>query len=179
VVGVDPQAPDGPEYSRVAFEKYDTGEPVDAVIASLSLHHVADPGAVLDRICGVLVAGGTLVVLEWAREHFDEATAQWCFSRLPTDDAEQEGALRLRRAEWAQSGLSWDRFCHEWAQVHGIPPAATIRRELDTRFTRTHESWGPYYFPELAATDEADEQAAIDAGQIHACCLRYVGQRAA
>jgi SAM-dependent methyltransferase len=179
VVGVDPRSPDGPEYSRVPFEEHDAGEPVDAVIASLSLHHVADLDAVLDRIRGALVARGTLVVLEWARERFDEATAQWCFNRLAPDDAEEDGWLRRRQAEWEHSGLPWERFCHDWAQAQGIHPAAMIRRGLDARFTLTHESWGPYYFPELAATDETDEQAAIDAGQIRACCLRYVGQRAA
>jgi hypothetical protein len=30
----------------------------------------------------LLVPGGVLVVVEWAWERFDEATARWCFARL-------------------------------------------------------------------------------------------------
>jgi SAM-dependent methyltransferase len=176
-VGVDPQAPDGPAYHQIPFEEYHADRPMDAVLASLSLHHVTDPGEVLDQVRDLLMPGGTLVIIEWAWEHFDEATAQWCFRRLPRIDADGDGWLHRRQAGWAQSGLPWDRFCHNWAQEHGLHTAGALRPELDTRFTMTHASWGPYYFPELAHTDEAAEQAAIDAGQIRACCLRYVGRR--
>lgn len=40
----------------------------------------------------------------------------------------------------------------------------------------THLSTGPYYFPDLADADADAEQAAIDAGQIKAGCLRYAGR---
>lgn len=33
------------------------------MIASLSLHHVTDPGIVLDHVCDVLAPGGALVVM--------------------------------------------------------------------------------------------------------------------
>ena len=81
--GVDPEAPQRPGYSRVEFERYDMPQPADAIVACTSLHHVADLGAVLDLIDAALVPGGLLVVVEWARERFDEATARWCFDRLP------------------------------------------------------------------------------------------------
>jgi hypothetical protein len=51
-----------------------------------------------------------------------------------------------------------------------------IRRELDVRFAVTHLSTGPYYFPDLPDGGAAAEQAAIDAGQIRAGCLRYAGR---
>jgi SAM-dependent methyltransferase len=123
-VGVDPQAPDGPAYYRIPFEKYHADRPMDAVIASLSLHHVTDPDAVLDQVRDLLMPGGTLVVIEWAWEHFDEATAQWCFRRLPRIDADGDGWLHRRQAGWAQSGLPWDRFCHNWAQEPAFPRSA-------------------------------------------------------
>ena len=41
-VGVDPEAPEGSDYQRVELERYDAPQPVDCVVASLSLHHVAD-----------------------------------------------------------------------------------------------------------------------------------------
>src|SRR6266496_1489282 len=50
VIGVDPDAPDGPGYDQVEFEHHDVGEPPDALVACASLHHVADLGGVLDRI---------------------------------------------------------------------------------------------------------------------------------
>ncbi len=41
-VGVDPEAPEGPGYHRVQFERYQSPQPVDCVVACTSLHHVGD-----------------------------------------------------------------------------------------------------------------------------------------
>jgi hypothetical protein len=46
---------------------------------------------------------------------------------------------------------------------------------LDARFHRRVYAEGPYLFPDLAGVTYADEQAAIDAGQIQAAGIRYVG----
>ena len=81
-VGVDPEAPDGSNYDQVKLERYAAPQPVDCVVASLSLHHVADLEETLSRLRNLLVRGGVLVVVEWAWERFDEATARWCFARL-------------------------------------------------------------------------------------------------
>ena len=75
-VGVDPEAPEGPGYHRVEFERYEPPQPVECVVASLSLHHVADLDEALDRLQALLVPSGVLVVVEWAWEQFDEATAR-------------------------------------------------------------------------------------------------------
>ena len=48
-------------------------------------------------------------------------------------------------------------------------------RLLDERLERRHLARGPYFFPNLAGTSEADEQAAIDAGQIRAVRIDYAG----
>jgi hypothetical protein len=79
-------------------------------------------------------------------------------------------------AGWAASGLGWGAYFRAWLDEHGLHPAAAIRRELDARFAVTHLSTGPYYFPDLADADSDAEQAAIDAGQIKAGCLRYAGR---
>src|SRR5262245_49963678 len=94
-VGVDPAAPDGPHYLRFEFERVDAPTDVDGIVASASLHHVADPALVVDRIVGSLSGGGTLVVVEWAWERFDHDTAQWAFARLRED--EEEGWPHRRR----------------------------------------------------------------------------------
>jgi hypothetical protein len=59
-------------------------QPAAAIVASTSLHHVSDLDTVFDRITGRLEPGGVLVVIEWARERFDEATARCASTGSPT-----------------------------------------------------------------------------------------------
>jgi SAM-dependent methyltransferase len=174
--GVDPEAPEGPGFVRAAFEEYRPPGPADAVVASVSLHHVGDPGVALDHVAEVLRPAGVLVVVEWISEGFDEATAQWCFGHRLRDQAEPGAWLGGMSAGWAASGLGWDDFFRGWLDEHGLHAAAAIRRELDARFAVTHLSTGPFYFPDLADAGADVEQAAIDAGQIRAGCLRYAGR---
>ena len=105
--GVDPEAPPGSSYRQVEFERYAVPGQLDAIVACTSLHHVADLAAVLDLVAGALVPGGRAVIVEWARERFDEATARWCFARLPGPD-DDPGWLAQRQAEWRESGQPWD-----------------------------------------------------------------------
>jgi SAM-dependent methyltransferase len=177
-LGVDPEAPGRPGYRRIAFEDHVPAAPLDAVIASLSLHHVADPAAVLDHVRELLVPGGTLIVIEWISECLDEATAEWCFRHEVREPTQPGAWLAELRREWTESALSWNVFCRGWLHHHGLHSASAIRRALDARFVTTHDSSGPYYFPELLDADATVEQAAIDAGAIKAGCLRYAGLRA-
>ena len=101
--GVDPEAPPGPSYRQVEFERYAAPGQLDAIVACTSLHHVADLAAVLDLAAQALAPGGRAVIVEWARERFDEATARWCFARLPGSD-DDPGWLHQRQAEWRESG---------------------------------------------------------------------------
>lgn len=174
-VGVDPQAPDEPGYHRVPFEEHRLAEPVEAVVAAASLHHVADPDRVLDGVRAALVPDGVLVVVEWARECFDEPTARWCFSRLGPAEAEP-GWLHRHRDRWIASGLPWGDYLRSWAQAEGLHTGEQIVRGLDARFHRRMHAVGPYLFADLADTSESDERAAIDAGEIAATSIRYVGQ---
>ena len=174
--GVDPEAPPGPSYRQVEFERYDVPGRVDAVVACTSLHHVADLGTVLDLVAAALVPGGVAVIVEWARERFDEATARWCFSRLP-QAGDHPGGLHQRQAEWRESGQSWDAYLRSWEQAEGLHAGQAILDELDARFDSRSTTYGPYFFPELAGTSEADEQTAIDSGLIQANRIQYVGRR--
>jgi SAM-dependent methyltransferase len=115
-VGVDPEAPEGPDYRRVELERYEPSTPVEGVVASLSLHHVADLDEVLDRLKALLAPGGVLVVVEWAWERFDEATARWCFDRLaPPAPGAEPNWLHRHRERWAASGQPWDGYFRAWA----------------------------------------------------------------
>ena len=178
-VGVDPEAPEGPDYRRIEFERYEPPQPLECVVASLSLHHVAELDEALDRLEALLVPGGVLVVVEWAWERFDEATAKWCFARLdPPAPGAEPGWLHKHQERWAASGQRWKDYCRTWAEQEGLHPGAAILRGLDARFNRQLYAEGPYFFPDLADTSEAQEQAAIDAGLIQAGGIRYAATRA-
>jgi SAM-dependent methyltransferase len=176
--GVDPEAPEELPFRREEFEDYKLDAPVDAVVASLSLHHVGDVSIVLDLVLAALRPGGRLVVLEWISEDFDEATARWCFRHRLREPADSGGWLAMLRDEWTASKLPWESFFQGRLRDHGLHSARSIRHGLDARFRAIHESRAPYYFADLADVDPAAEQAAIDAGEIRAGCLRYAGNRA-
>jgi SAM-dependent methyltransferase len=172
-VGVDPGAPDGEHYRRVEFEQGETFDDIDAVVASTSLHHVADPAEVVERMASTLAPRGTLVVVEWDWERFDEPTAEWCFERLGPDET---GWLRGLRDEWVATGQPWHVYLRAWVQKERLHAARTLLRLFDERFDREQLADGPYFFPELAETSEEDERAAIEARRIRATRVDYVGR---
>jgi SAM-dependent methyltransferase len=173
-VGIDPRAPEGEDYRRGKFEQVESFTDADVVVASTSLHHVTDPVEVIERVASTLAPGGTLVVVEWAWDEFDEPTARWCFERLgPDQDA---GWLHRRRDAWAASRMPWNLYFREWAEHEGLHTAETLVRLLDERFAREHLARGPYFFPDLGDTTEEEERAAIEAGQIRATRVDYVAR---
>lgn len=174
-IGVDPEAPEGPDYDRTEFERYKPSEPVDAIVACASLHHVANLDVVFDRIDSMLKPAGTLVVLEWAHERFDEPTARWCFDRLGAT----EGWLHHQRDEWRESGQAWDEYRQAWVAAERMHAGGDIIRALGNRFDTRAAGDGPFFFAELDGVTRVDEQAAIDAGLIRATGLHYIGHRRA
>ena len=172
-VGVDPRAPDAAEFRSMEFERFEPAVAVDALVASTSLHHVADPGEVVERMAAMLTPTGVIVVVEWDWEHFDEPTAAWAFERL--GDGGERGWLHGHRERWQASGRQWDDYLRWWTREHGIHRAATLVELLDARFQRRAFARGPYLFTDLAGSAEADERAAIEAGRIRATRVDYVG----
>src|SRR4029453_2890686 len=110
--GIDPQAPEQPHSQRLEFERAQFPPQVDAVVASTSLHHVADPADVIDPIADTLTSGGTVVIVEGAWEKFDKQTAAWCFERLGPDD--KAGWLHRRRDEWLAYGREGAGYLRDW-----------------------------------------------------------------
>jgi hypothetical protein len=91
-VGVDPQAPQGSDYQRVEVEQYKPQQPVDCV------------------------------VVEWAWERFDEATARWGFARLaPPAPGAEPGWLHKHQQRWSAPGRSWDHYLRDWATKERAP----------------------------------------------------------
>jgi SAM-dependent methyltransferase len=185
---VDPEAPSGLSYRQVEFERCDLPTGLDAVVACTSLHHVADLAEVLDRVHDALAPGGSVVIVEWARERFDEATARWCFDRLPETGTHQDTGtdhdhdhsdnhwLGHRRAEWLESGQPWEDYLRSWAQAESLHAWPDVLAMLDARFLCEQANYGPYFFADLVNTSEADEQAAIDSGLIQANRIQYHGR---
>ena len=151
--------------------------PWSALWLHLSLHHVADLEEVLDRLGALLVPGGTLVVVEWAWERFDEPTARWCFDRLPPPTPGKEpGWLPTHQERWTTSGQPWDAYFRAWAEQEGLQLAARSCGDWTPLHPQFHAE-GPNYFADLANTTEAEEQAAIDAGLIRPGGIRYAATR--
>ena len=175
-IGIDPSAPDGPAYRQAEFENHEVSAPVDAIVASLSLHHVGDLNDVLDRIGSALVDGGALVVVEWAHERFDEPTARWCFDRLGAADAEGDDWLYRHRDRWRESGQPWDAYLAGWVRDEAMHPGRDIVAGLQARFDTRMTTDGPYFYADLDGVTSEQEQAAIDSKQIRATGIRYVGQ---
>jgi len=161
---------------RTAFEDAELPGDVDAVIACTSLHHVADPAHVIERVTGVLAARGTVVVVEWAWEDFDAQTAEWAFERLRTSD--DPSWLERRRDEWRESGEEWPSYLQSWAHDHGLHTTAKLVPLLDARLERRGLERRPFLFADLTDTTEEDEQSAIDEGRIRPLRVDYVGTRA-
>jgi SAM-dependent methyltransferase len=150
---------------------------VECVVACTSLHHVADLDEVLDRVGAALGPDGVVVVVEWAWERFDEATARWCFARLaPLDPASEPAWLHQRQADWAATGQPWDTCCRAWATQEALHTGQGIMQALDARFDRRLWAYGPYFFADLLDTTQEDEEAAIDAGKIQPTGIRYAGR---
>lgn len=172
-IGVDPQAPDGPDYRQLPFEEYESHAPLDAVMSVQALHHLPDLDAAFERIARMLVPGGVLVVVEWAWERLDEATARWLFERAPEAST---GWARERRADWTASGLPWPEYRDQWARGHGLHSWQAVEAALGKRFDTVHREDVPALFGDFAEIDEDSERTAIDAGEIAATGVHWVGR---
>jgi SAM-dependent methyltransferase len=161
VTGIDPAAPAGPRFRRLKLEDLGAGDgPFDAVVASRSLHHVADLDLALDRILDLLVPEGVLVLDEFAWDRFDLATASWYFERLDEPPA------------------SLDALIADWHAEHvGLHGYAAMRASLESRFDERHFEWTPYLYRLLGRPGAViDEDDRIRAGDLQATGFRYVGE---
>jgi SAM-dependent methyltransferase len=77
VVAIDPDAPDGPIFRRTTIEAFDDDGHFDAVVASLSLHHVHDLSGALDKVVRLLARGGPLILNEHAWDRLEPMTPEW------------------------------------------------------------------------------------------------------
>jgi len=185
VTAIDPRAPEGPIFRRTRIEEFSDPGQFDHVVANLSLHHVEDLGMALGNIADLLRAGGTLIVVEFAWDRIDEATAEWALERLPAaSPLEKPSWLARCCREWAlgSEGGSHEHRDHAeahfagWAGEESLHDSRQVRAELGHRFVERLFEWVPYLYPDLGDdVSEADESVAIEAGTVNATGFRYVG----
>jgi len=174
-------------FRRVSIEDLSDPGPFDYVVAILSLHHVGDLGKALDKVAGLLPAGGSLIVVEFAWERLEGATVEWALERLPAASPSGHTSWLERycggQGHGDEGGLRDHGDHTDHTEVHfagwaeeGFHDSRTMRSELERRFVERHFEWVPYLYPDLAdGVSEADEGTAIAAGTINATGFRYVG----
>ena len=184
VNAIDPRAPEGPIFRRVRIEEFSDPGPFDYVVASQSLHHVEDLGRALEKVTNLLRVGGAMIVVEFAWERFEGATAEWAMGRLPATSPSGHTSWIERCCRGrARGGERGGRDLGDHAEAHfagwakeGFHDSRRMRDELRHRFVERHFEWVPYLYPDLdEGTSEADESAAIEVGAINATGFRYVG----
>jgi SAM-dependent methyltransferase len=175
-IGVDPRAPDGSAYRQLTFEEFEPASAFDAVVSVQALHHLVDLDAAFARIDRMLARDAAVVIVEWAWERVDEATARWLFARVPPDA--NSGWAGERRAAWQASGLPWAEYRDGWARQHGLHGWNTVGAALARRFDVVRQEDVPSLFGDFAEVGEDAERAAIAAGEIAATGVHWVGQSA-
>jgi ubiquinone/menaquinone biosynthesis C-methylase UbiE len=182
VTAIDPRAPEGPILRRVGIEEFSEPGPFDHVVAILSLHHVEDIGGALDKIVSLLHVRGTLVIVEFAWDLIDRPTAEWALARLPDASASGKHSWleRCCRGRAPDGGdevghLHAEAHVARWAGEERLHGSGQILEKIGRRFAQRSFSWWPYLYPDLDETSEAEEVAAIGAGEINATSFCYVG----
>jgi SAM-dependent methyltransferase len=156
VLAIDPEAPDGPSFLRVALEEFDDSSSFDAVVAGRVLHHVRPLEPALVKLARL---APLLVLDEFAWNHLDDSTRAW----YAAEQARGGG------------GPDLDRWEDEHRDLHRCE---TLRAALDARYDERHFEWRPYLYRWLGGEDtEAREQEQIDAGRVRPLGFRYVGFR--
>ncbi len=176
-VGVDPDAPEGAAYRQVPFERYEPPSGIDVVVSVQALHHLTDLDAAVERIDRMLTPDAVVVIVEWAWERIDEATARWLFDRVPADA--NSGWAGERRDNWRASRLPWPEYRDRWAHEHGLHAWHTVQSALVNRFDTVLREDVPSLFGGVAEVSEETERAAIAAGVISTTGIHWVGRRRA
>ena len=176
-VGVDPEAPRGAAYRQVLFERYEPPSSIDAVVCVQALHHLADLDAAVERIDRMLTPDAVLVIVEWAWERIDEATARWLFARVPADA--RSGWAGERRDTWRASGLPWPEYRDRWAHEHGLHAWPAVESALVKRFVTVLQDAVPSLFGDVAEISREAERAAIAAGEMSTTGIHWVGRHRA
>lgn len=170
VTAIDPSAPDGAMFRRVGLEDFSDSRGFDAVVASVSLHHIDDLAGAVDKIASFLPRNGVLALEEFAKERLAGATARWYYhQRRALAEAGRDDTMPEDFDEWEQQSKAGH------ADIHTV---SEIRVELERRFVERFFQWTPYlYSHRLDDALEPLECKLIAEGAIDGVGLWYVGER--
>ena len=162
-VGVDPRAPDGDHFLRSEVEEVADllgAQPWDAVVAARVLHHV-DP--LDDGVALLAQLAPTLLVDEFAPDLITGDAQTWYEERRP-----------------AAGNVQAPERIDDWRRRHpDLHPHDMVLGALRRRYEERELVWVPYFHRWLRSSAvEAEERAAIAAGEIPAVGWRWAGGRA-
>jgi SAM-dependent methyltransferase len=151
--GIDPDAPDGPEFIRGTLEEFEPASEFDAGVAVRSLHHLHDLDRALDNLRDAIKPAGRLILFEFAIENVDSAASRWLAAHgLPHPVSE--------------------------TNPHDVIPVNRLRAALDLRFRPLLAEPATYLAREAGREDlVAVEEQSIQAGELKPVGMRLVLER--
>lgn len=178
VVGVDPNAEAGEHVVPEPFETFEAA-PFDVVVASLSLHHLADVDAASAALHRLAAPGATVLVREFDRTLMaDQPTLHWWFHQRQALDVVEppdpdDRPLPATFEEFRTGLLAmFDEHVMPWQAVESMLLAAGLSAVSGQSVAHLFR-WG------LTEAVRPLEEALIEAGRIRAVGVRWQGRRAA
>jgi SAM-dependent methyltransferase len=166
VVAIDPKAPKGAIFRRVRLQEFDDPARFDAVVASLSLHHIPDLEAAVAKIADMLGTRGRLLLNEFAWERLDRRAARWVVDREATTRRGRTGRVADVQAQWKRE--------HD-----GLHTGAALLAALAGPFECLHLEWVPYIARMIGnPAAEPEEARAIAEGDLDPVGWRWIGRLA-
>ena len=163
VLGIDPQAPEGPRFRRIALEELEESARFDAVVASRVLHHVHPLQSAIDKLARL---APLLLVDEFAHDRVidDVVTRDWYAQQY-----------RILVAAGHEPDAPPDLVA--WHEEHrDLHPSTALLAAFETRYEQRTLEWRPYLYRWLRGpATEALEEALIAADAIKAVGFRYAG----
>lgn len=167
VTAIDPDAPDGPIFRKVALEAFEEAGSFDAVVASRSLHHIENLEHGVDKIHALLRPEGVLILNEFAWDQMDEDTARWY-------------SMHVDNPSHKDASLLPENFPEAWVAEHeGLHTSVTMKEALQRRFRSELFEWVPYLAEHYLKHEHlvTEEENLIEAQKIKPIGFRYVGRR--
>jgi ubiquinone/menaquinone biosynthesis C-methylase UbiE len=173
--GADPAAIASGYVVAVPFEDLDIA-PVDVIVASLSLHHLADVDAAARALARLSHDETRILVREFDRERMDDQCAlRWWFHQRQARD------VVMPDLEAHPLPDSFDEFVDRWRTMmqHHVRPWREVAELLDRAgFTSVDEQWGPHWFRwGLGDSLRAAEVDLIQRGILQPVGVRWSGRR--